>query len=254
LAHTDGGPILELKSITKRFHGLAAVNNVSAAIAPGEICGLIGPNGAGKSTLLSVMSGSLAPTSGEVFFLGENVTQMPLHRRASLGLARTFQLAHTFETMTVEENVLIGAEEHRHIDVVGALMRRNQAEISAREAAARAMAATGVSDLALVPAAQLTFGQQRMVATARALAANPRLLLLDEPAAGLSSKDVDLLVKAIRTVRANGTTVILVEHNMDLVMQLCERIVVLHLGEKIGDGLPREVKESARVLEAYLGV
>ena len=254
MAHADGAPILELKSITKRFHGLAAVNDVSVAVAPGEICGLIGPNGAGKSTLLSVMSGSLSPTSGDVYFLGQNVTQTPLYRRASMGLSRTFQLAHTFETMTVEENVLIGAEEHRRIDVMGALFRRTGAEIAAREAAARAMEATGVADLGRVPAAQLTFGQQRMVATARAIAANPRLLLLDAPAAGLSSKDVDLLVTAIRAVRASGTTVVLVEHNMDLVMQLCERIIVLHLGEKIGDGLPQEVKGSARVLEAYLGV
>ena len=254
MAQADTAPILELKSITKRFDGLAAVNNVSVALAPGEICGLIGPNGAGKSTLLSLMSGSLAPTSGEVFFLGKNVTRLPLHRRASLGLARTFQLAHTFETMSVEENVLIGAEDHGRVEIMGALLRRNAAEVAAREAAGRAMAATGVADLALLPATQLTFGQQRMVATARALAANPRLLLLDEPAAGLSSKDVDLLVSAVRAVRASGTTVILVEHNMDLVMQLCERIVVLHLGEKIGDGLPREVKESAQVLEAYLGV
>lgn len=254
MARSDRTPILEIRAVTKRFHGLTAVKNVSVEIMPGEICGLIGPNGAGKSTLLSVMSGSLTPTEGDVFFLGEKVTDLPLHERARLGLARTFQLAHTFETMTVEDNVLIGSENHVRINVLKAITRQNRDEKAARDAAMRAMEATGVADLAAAPASRLTFGQQRMVATARALAANPKLLLLDEPAAGLSSRDVELLVLAIRRIREQGTTVLLVEHNMDLVMQLCERIVVLHLGEKIGDGSPREVKESERVVEAYLGI
>jgi ABC-type branched-subunit amino acid transport system ATPase component len=253
IAVSDDGPILELHSITKTFGGLTAVRNVSLRVSRGEICGVIGPNGAGKTTLLSLISGSLAPTEGKVLYAGMDVTDVPMYRRTRLGLARTFQLAHTFETMTVEENILVGAEDHSRLGLAKAITHFGCRSTATDRRVARVMEMMGVDEIARVPASQLTFGQQRMVATGRAVAADPQLLLLDEPAAGLSGKDIKALARAIREIRENGTTVILVEHNMDVIMRLCDHIVVLHLGEKIGDGRPEEVRQSEQVVEAYLG-
>lgn len=245
--------VLELHAVTKRYGGLTALKDISFAVNQAEICGVIGPNGAGKSTLLGVISGSVIPTEGRVIHIGRDVTNVPVHKRARLGLARTFQLAHTFESMSVEDNILIGAEDHSAFNLLGAVTGIGGRASTARERARHIMELMGVADLAQMPASRLTFGQQRMVATGRAMAAAPELLLLDEPAAGLSGKDIDALAKAIRDIRDRGTAVVIVEHNMDVIMQLCDRIVVVHLGEKIGEGRPEEVRQSERVLEAYLG-
>jgi ABC-type branched-subunit amino acid transport system ATPase component len=250
-------PVLQLEHVSMTFGGVRALSDVSLQVMAGEICGLIGPNGAGKSTLFSVMAGSVAPTAGQVRFMGRDVTGLPVHRRARLGLARTFQLAQEFETMSVADNIMVGAERHDRLDVVGAALRlpgARAAEHQARLRADAAIAIAGLAGVAHLPAGRLTFGQQRLLATARALASAPRLLLLDEPAAGLSSGDIALLCAAILRARDGGASVMIVEHNMDVVMRLCDHVVVMHLGEKIGDGTPAQVRDSERVVEAYLGV
>jgi branched-chain amino acid transport system ATP-binding protein len=249
-------PLLRVEGVSKVFDGLTAVNDVSLAVEAGEICGVIGPNGAGKSTLFNLVSGALPVTSGRILFDGADVTRASLHHRARLGIARTFQLAHTFDSMSVAANVLVGAEHHARLSLVECLThlggyRRSLAE--ARGQADAAMAITGIAGIAHLPGSQLTFGQQRLVATARALASRPRLLLLDEPAAGLSQADIGFLDDAVLRARDAGAGVLIVEHNMELVMRLCDRIVVMHLGEKIGDGAPSAIRQSRSVIEAYLG-
>lgn len=249
-------PILRVEGVSRRFGGLTALKDVSFSVAAGEICGVIGPNGAGKSTLFNIVSGALLPSSGRVIFAGQDVTGLPMHRRARIGITRTFQLANTFESMSVADNVLVGSEDHAHVRLLEALThlggyRRRRAAAEAR--AAEAMALAGIAALADTPAAQLTFGQQRLVVAARALVARPKLLLLDEPAAGLSGGDIDYLCSMVLRARDAGAAVVVVEHNMDVIMRLCEHVVVMHLGEKIGDGTPDEVRRSEQVVEAYLG-
>ena len=249
-------PVLQLEHVSKAFGGVRALNDVSLRVEQGEICGLIGPNGAGKSTLFGAIAGTVAPSAGRVLFAGQDVTGMPVHCRARLRLARTFQLAQEFETMTVADNVMVGAERHDRLGLAGVALGLPAARRTAREARERADAAiavAGLAELAHLPAGRLTFGQQRLLATARALASSPRLLLLDEPAAGLSGGDIEKLSAAILRARGAGGTVMLVEHNMDVIMRLCDHVVVMHLGEKIGDGSPAEVRDSERVVEAYLG-
>jgi branched-chain amino acid transport system ATP-binding protein len=253
---TDAAPLLKLESISKIFGGLTALSDVSFEVARGEVCGVIGPNGAGKTTLFNMIAGSMPPSSGHVIFAGADVSTIPMHKRARKGIVRTFQLAHTFESMTVEDNVLVGAEDHAGLGLIEAVTHLGSFSAHASDARRRAAAAmdiVGIRDIAGMVASRLTFGQQRLVATARALAARPKLLLLDEPAAGLSSGDIEFLCDAVARAKADGTTVLIVEHNMDVIMRLCDHIVVMHLGQKIGDGTPQSVRESEQVLEAYLG-
>jgi len=252
----DREDLLRIERVSKRYGGLDALRDVSFDVAAGQICGIIGPNGAGKSTLFNVISGAVPPSAGRIVFAGEDVTTLPMHRRARRGIARTFQLANTFDTMSVADNVMVGAEGHASLGLLAGLTHlggHRRDEAAARHRAGAAMELAGVSALADVPASRLTFGQQRLVVTARALAAQPRLLMLDEPAAGLSGGDIDHLCAMVLRAREAGATIVVVEHNMDVIMRLCERVVVMHLGEKIGDGTPDSVRQSEQVVEAYLG-
>ena len=249
-------PILALRNIAKSYGGIVAVRDISFAVKAGEVCGVIGPNGAGKSTLFDLISGATAPSGGAVYFHAADVSDLPMYRRARGGIARTFQLANTFVSLTVEDNILVGAEDHRRRNLLQAAThlgayRRSLAE--ARERAHAIMQIVGIADLARMPAARLTFGQQRLVSLARALAGNAQLLLLDEPAAGLSAGEVERLCDAIARAQQNGATVLIIEHNVKLIMRICAHVIVMHLGEKIGDGTPEEVQNSEQVVEAYLG-
>ena len=249
-------PLLCLRSLSKRFGGLTALQDVDLDVAQREICGVIGPNGAGKSTLFNVVAGALAPTAGEVMLGGMSIGGMPSHRVAAAGVSRAFQLVNLFGSMTVAENVLVGAERHDRLKLWQAISHLAGYATERRSAVARARRAiqlVGIGQFADMPVSRVTYGQQRLVATARALAAEPRLLLLDEPAAGLSEPEREALSDAIRRARDAGTTVLLVEHNVDFVMRLTDHVAVLHFGRKIADGAPQEVRRSDAVIEAYLG-
>ena len=249
-------PFLRLRNVGKRFGGLAALEAVDLTVARQEICAVIGPNGAGKSTLFNIVAGAFPPTQGEVHLGETRLDGLPSHKVAAAGVSRAFQLVNLFGTMTVAENILVGAERHDRIKLWQALSHFGGFITAQREAIARvqrAIALVGIGHLAARPVAQITYGQQRLVATARALAAEPRLLLLDEPAAGLAGPEIEALTTAIHRARDAGTTVLLVEHNVEFVLNLCDHVAVLHFGRKIADGPPAEIRRSEAVIEAYLG-
>jgi branched-chain amino acid transport system ATP-binding protein len=248
--------LLSLEEVSRRFGGLAAVTDLSFDVASGEICGLIGPNGAGKSTTFNLITGELQPSNGRVVFLDHDITNALPHVMARMGIARMFQAINLFESMTVGLNVLAGADQHDRLGMVSAALRLPKHYRREAAAIARARASLKLLDLDQVAdneVAALPFGQQRMVAVARALAASPRLLLLDEPAAGLSQVEIDVLERAMRRARDNGVTILMVEHNVEFVLRACDHIVVLQGGRKIADGTPREIRTDAVVQEAYLG-
>ena len=248
------GALLDVQKARKQFGGLVAVNDLSFAIRPGEILGLIGPNGAGKSTTFSLISGALALTSGDVVFRGDSIAGSAPYEIARRGIGRTFQHVKLIPRMTVLDNVALGAYLRGSTGIVRAALALDRAEEARTKAeAARAIARVGLADHVFDAAGSLPLGKQRIVEIARALAADPILLLLDEPAAGLRYLEKQELAKLLRSLKADGMTVLLVEHDMDFVMGLTDRLVVMDFGEKLAEGQPAEIQKNPAVLEAYLG-
>jgi branched-chain amino acid transport system permease protein len=251
---TRAGPLLDVQKARKQFGGLVAVNDLSFEIRPGEILGLIGPNGAGKSTTFSLISGAAALTSGDIRFRGESIGGTPPYEIARRGIGRTFQHVKLIPQMTVLDNVALGAYLRGRSGIVRAALSLDGAEEArTRAEAARAIARVGLGDHMFAAAGSLPLGKQRIVEIARALAADPVLLLLDEPAAGLRFLEKQELAALLRSLKAEGMTVLLVEHDMDFVMGLTDRLVVMDFGEKLAEGQPADIQKNAAVLEAYLG-
>jgi ABC-type branched-subunit amino acid transport system ATPase component len=235
--------VLVVEGLVKRFGGFKAVNNVSFRVDQGEILGLIGPNGSGKTTMLNLISGALTPDAGAMRFKERDLAAMPAFRIARLGVARTFQLVRVLESMAVAENVMVGLA-FRRVPLTG---------LQARHAAVALLARVGLADKISLPAAELTYIDQKRLELARALASEPDLLLLDEWLAGLNPTELREGIALIRSLRDSGITIILVEHVMDAIRSLCDRCVVMNLGAKIAEGPPASVLADSRVVRAYLG-
>ncbi len=248
--------LLEVAGVRRRFGGLQALDRVSFSVVPGQIKAIIGPNGAGKTTLFNIISGIIAPDAGDIRFAGIPIAGLPPSRVAALGVSRTFQTPSLFSHMSVLDNVMVGRHARTRQGFLASALRlpaQRREEHAIRESALRHLTDVGLADLADRPVGSLAFGQRRMVELARALATEPRLLLLDEPASGLNTRESDDLATLIRRIRDRGVTVLLVEHDMSLVMDISDSILVLHFGTPIAEGPPAAVRNDERVVSVYLG-
>ena len=248
--------LLVVEKLTRRFGGLCAVDDVSFTLGAGGVNALIGPNGAGKTTMFNLLSGALPPSAGRVMFDGRDLAGLPPQRVAARGLVRTFQLVRLFEEMSVEENVRVGCHLWLRGGVWAAILRPPSVRAAERRAALESRALlelVGLGVRADVMAGALTYGEQRLLEIARALAARPKLLLLDEPAAGLDRRETAALGETLRAIVRRGITVLLIEHDMRLVMDVAQHVVVLDFGRKIAEGPAAEIARDPAVVEAYLG-
>ncbi|MBI5069580.1 MAG: ABC transporter ATP-binding protein [Deltaproteobacteria bacterium] len=248
--------LLEIREATKVFGGLTAVNKVSFDVKQGQIVGLIGPNGAGKTTVFNLITGNYRADGGTITFDGRSLAGLRTHRIVQLGIARTFQNIRLFQQLSAVENVLAGRHCRTGAGALAAMLRLPGQRREEREAAERAAAElsfVGLRGQAMELARNLSYGNQRKLEIARALATDPRLVILDEPAGGMNENETEELIGLIRRIQARGITVLLIEHDMSLVMKACENIVVLEYGARIAMGPPEAVKQDRRVIEAYLG-
>jgi branched-chain amino acid transport system ATP-binding protein len=248
--------MLRVENITQIFGGITALRDVSFTVAKGEIKGVIGPNGAGKTTLFNIISGIYRQTAGNVFLADKKITQFPPERLARRGMVRTFQNVELFGRMTVLENVMIGRHTKSRSGILASALKLPTAireERRIRQKALECLEFAGIAEHAAETADNLPFGKCRLLEIARAMALEPAILLLDEPAAGLNARETADLGHLIQRIRSTGVTVVLVEHDMELVMEICDSILVLNLGEKLAEGTPLEIQENQKVITAYLG-
>ena len=249
--------VLDVANLTMKFGGLTALDDISFTIKEGEILGLIGPNGAGKTTCFNAITGVYPATSGQILFEGKSIEGAKKYQITKRGIARTFQSIRLFKTMTALENVLVGADANSRTGIISAVLRlprQRREETAAHERAMQLLRFMGLERKANELAANLSYGDQRRLEIARAMATGPKLLCLDEPAAGFNPAEKQKLMALIRKVRDEGYTVLLIEHDMKLVMGVTDRIVVLEFGRKIAEGAPAEIRDNPAVIAAYLGV